>query len=215
MPVNIAKYRKMKELGEENFDITKLVGYYPDVSHSHLVKALSLNGITNHREVPSRYCKIDKNFKTDENQLKVTIEKDLADGLIPFFFMGVIGSTPVGGSDDVEKIAQICQEYSLYSMIDGAYSGTFGICSEFSELFKGLDKIDAYIINPCKTMLSGLNTTILYANNRKEFKESLKLDEKYTINDLRLGDFNGLGILQLDAVLQNYGYEGIKIDFGR
>lgn len=179
---HVAKYKKIKELTKgneksaENY-LSKLVGYYGDVSHSHAQKAFVLNNIPHQRELPYLYDQQERNFKFDIKKLILTIKKDIENDLIPFFIFGVLGSTPAGSNDDLDALADVCENYGIYLMIDAAYAGSFFICKEFQKYQKGLERANSYCINPAKTLLTGMDAAIIAIEDANLVRESFELKD--------------------------------------
>ena len=180
---HVAKFKILTKLSktgtEKKYDLLKkLVGYYGDVSHSHTLKAFVLNGITNSRQIPSKFNSQTQNFEMDYVYLKKQILKDVENGLIPFFLFGVIGATPTGGNDNLNHLGDIAKEFDMFFMVDAAYAGCFFICKEFRQYKSGLQKANGYVINPAKTMLTGMDTSILCIDDQDLVYNALEIDPK-------------------------------------
>lgn len=214
---NIAKMRKIKSAKNPHETVEmmkKLVGYFPDVSHSHAVKALSLNNFGEIREIPSRFDEVEGNFKMNEKILRETIEEDIKKGFIPALVMAVIGATPTGGNDDLVTIGKMCKEFDAYMLVDAAYAGCFFVVPELRHYIKGLEYADGYIFNPSKMMLTGLDCSVLFVNDMKENALALGIEdfntERPCVADLKMGDTTRGGLFKTHFMLQEYGIEGMQ-----
>jgi len=87
-----------------------MVNYFPITSHSHCTKSLSFLDIQHMRSIPSIYSPESNTFNMDVQYLESLIQKDKSEGLIPFFCMGVMGTTSTGGNDDFSSIGAICKK---------------------------------------------------------------------------------------------------------
>jgi len=215
LTTHVAKERKLAGFqdGERRDVLGRLVGYYPDVSHSHAIKAQLINEIKHHREIPSKYCELKGNFSMDLEKLKEQILQDKAQGLIPFWCMGVIGATPTGGNDDLQKLGALCNEEEIFLMVDAAYAGCFMVCDEFKHIISGLEYADAYALNPAKMMLCSMDSALLYFSSFEEVKNSLAITLPSTLTSismLKLGDSTRSGLMKLKFMKRSYGIEGMQ-----
>ena len=111
LAIHTAKLRKMAEkgLGLDNPEILKLVGYYSETTHISTSKTLILKDIAHRRAVP---CYMDEkigNYIVNVKKLRGMIEKDLKDGLIPFYYGASVGTTFSAAIDQIDEIGEICR----------------------------------------------------------------------------------------------------------
>jgi len=83
--------------------LSKLVAYASDQSHSSVERA-GLLGATKIRLLPT-----DKNLSLRGITLSNQIEKDKANGLIPFFVVATLGTTNTCAFDNLPEIGKICE----------------------------------------------------------------------------------------------------------
>lgn len=215
LTAHIAKMRKLKGVEEKDKGdlMDKLVGYFPDVSHSHAIKALSLNNFKEVREVPSRFDEDEGNFKMDDVEFRKIVEEDIKKGLIPTFMMSVVGATPTGGNDDLETLGKICKEFGIYMLVDAAWAGVFFVKPELRKYIKGLEYADSYLFNPSKMMLVGIDCAALYISDLEENAKALGMDldwNQLSLSDMKILDTTKAGLFKLHFMFQNYGVEGMQ-----
>jgi glutamate/tyrosine decarboxylase-like PLP-dependent enzyme len=170
---------KLQKLKSSGFDISKttnhpeskFVLYYYDVAHSHVQKAAILNDIKHLRELPSIYDPKTKEFKFDYQMLDDQMQKDASDGLIPFVAFGVIGATANGMADDLPALTKICKKHDAYCIVDAAWSGTFTCNEEFKFYLEGLEKVDFYLMNFSKCGGSGMESSIIFMQEKTKYME--------------------------------------------
>lgn len=94
----------MKELGIDERDprILKLVGYFSSTAHACSYKALYLKDIPYQKAVPCVMNDEIGNLQTDLLAFEVMIKKDIADGLIPFWYGCSFGTTATCGYDQID-----------------------------------------------------------------------------------------------------------------
>jgi aromatic-L-amino-acid/L-tryptophan decarboxylase len=137
--------------------------------------------------------------------LKETIEKDIEDGLIPFFvsinllklwnfrfgiFMKIIkkvvatlGTTSVCSFDDLNQIGQVCNEKNVWLHVDAAYAGSSFICPEFRHYLNGVELTDSFNFNPHKWLLVNFDCSALWVRNRSYLVDAFNVDPLYLKHD--------------------------------
>lgn len=91
-------------------------------------------------------------YKTDVGALKrKLIEMDPKKRLKIAAIVAVAGETETAQVDDLEAIADLCQEFNIHLHVDAAYGGPF-ILSRKGYLFKGIDRADSITVDPHKMM---------------------------------------------------------------
>ena len=107
LAVHAAKRLKLEKEGIEPEDprSLKLVGYVSETAHICSIRALMLKDIHHRRSVPCYFDDKVRNYVVDLKQLEEIIEKDVKDGLIPFFYGASIGTTWSGAIDQVPEIS--------------------------------------------------------------------------------------------------------------
>jgi glutamate/tyrosine decarboxylase-like PLP-dependent enzyme len=71
------------------------------------------------------------------------VQKDVSDGLIPFWYGSTWGTTATCAYDQVDEIADVCAEFGLWLNLDAAYAGSSWVIPEYRKKVKGLEKIDS------------------------------------------------------------------------
>lgn len=228
MAVNLAKKMAIqKELKRDPTQRTsdilkKLVGYFPSTSHSHCVKSLSLLDIQHNRAVQSVYLKDLNTYNVDLEGLESQIAEDKSNGLIPFFCMGVLGTTATGANDDLRSLSVISKRNDMFFMIDGAWGGAFladpqvhvDLENQLEDYARSMDYkygklepntswnfdgVDCIVINLSKIGLTGMDVTLSYINNRTQkspaingFFNTFEAEEDQELGSLSNNQYNRL-----------------------
>lgn len=82
----------------------KFVGYYSAHSFTSSEKALMLKDINYRRIIPVVFSDKVNNFVPDMENLKNTLKKDIADGLIPIWYGATLGTTGTCAYDPIEEL---------------------------------------------------------------------------------------------------------------
>ena len=129
--------------------LPNLTIYCSDQTHSSIDRALVFLGLGRNclRKIPSN-----ETFQIDMENLKKTLEIDIANGFLPFMLIGNAGTTNTGSIDPLEDLGKISEYYQLWFHIDGAYGLPAIQIPELRNQFNGINKADSIIINPHKWM---------------------------------------------------------------
>lgn len=136
-------------------DFHRLVVYLSGQTHHSLQKALKIAGLG---EAQLRYLTLDNNFHIDSNDLKLAIEEDKKNGLLPFFVNASMGTTNTGTIDPINEMADISAQYKVWFHVDAAYGGFFKLVPEMKDKFTGVEKADSITLDPHKSLFLPFGT---------------------------------------------------------
>jgi aromatic-L-amino-acid decarboxylase len=229
LSIQMAKYKKMKELGLWFGDtkISNFVAYISDYSFIAYYRHFFIKEIKHVRKIPSILK--DNKISLDLENFYKTYEEDVKNGLIPFFYGGTIVSTCTNSSDPVDLLGKFCREKGIHYNVDAAYSSTFMCIPEIRERYD-LENINSICINLSKAGLCGLGSSQFYVDDKHMFVESISgkndsnlialpeyLNNEVTTNDDVVDYTNwqtGWGrrfeALKIFFVYQRFGTEGFQ-----
>src|SRR5260370_11184800 len=95
--------------------------YLSEEGHSCLRKDSHFLGLGEPRRIP-----VDDSFRMKLSALREAVERDRAEGLLPFCVAASAGTVNTGAVDPLDDLADFCREQELWLHVDGAY-GAFGI----------------------------------------------------------------------------------------
>lgn len=215
-----AKEKKVAEILATNPNLdplvikSKLVAYSSDQSNSSIEKA-GLLGST-----PMRLLPTDKHGRLRESTLIEAMQKDRENGLIPFYVVGCLGTTPTCAFDDLTEIGPICQREKVWLHIDAAYAGAAFSCPEFRYLLKGVEYADSFNFNPHKWMLVNYDCSAMWLKDARYLVNSFDVERVYLEADQMpsMPEYRHWQIplgrrfrsLKVWFVLRAYGEEGIQ-----
>lgn len=173
LAVQYAKYRKQKELKIFNDPrVFKFVAYISEYSFFVYRKVFHLKEVYHFRKIPVIYCKDTKSISLDMEFLKEQVKKDIAEGLIPFFYGGTIGSTCCNIDDPVEKISEFCKENNMLYAVDTAYSSTYFVIPEIRKRYH-FEGVNVILTNLSKAGLVGGASAQIFVDDKKLYVESI------------------------------------------
>ncbi|KCV72362.1 hypothetical protein H696_01755 [Fonticula alba] len=109
------------------------------------------------------------------------IETDLAEGLIPFYVCGTIGTTNTVAIDDIGGLADVAEKYGIWLHVDGAYAGSALACEEFRDGLQhaALARVQSLAINPHKWMLVNFDCTVFWVERKQDLLNALSIERHY------------------------------------
>ncbi|CAD5119187.1 DgyrCDS7824 [Dimorphilus gyrociliatus] len=153
--------------------ITKFVVYASDQAHSSVERACLLAAVE-FRSVPSN-----ENEEMTGEALEEMIQKDIDNGLIPFYVVATLGTTPSCAFDRLLEVGPVCKKHDIWLHIDAAYAGSSFICPEFRPLLDGVEFADSFNFNPHKWLLVTFDCSTLWLKNNKYLVETFNVDPLY------------------------------------
>jgi aromatic-L-amino-acid/L-tryptophan decarboxylase len=197
----------------------RLVAYTSSQAHSSIEKAAMVAGIGRENV---RLIDVDQDFAMRADLLRVRIEKDRSNGLIPFFVCATVGTTSSNAMDPLDAIGAICREKKLWFHVDAAMSGTAALCPEFRHIHRGIEMADSYVFNPHKWMFTTFDCSCFYVADRKALTQALSILPEYLRNQATdagaVIDYRDWHVqlgrrfrsLKLWFVIRHYGIEGLQ-----
>lgn len=197
----------------------KLIAYTSPQAHSSVEKAVKIAGIGRRN---LRMVEVDETFAMRPDSLEALIKQDREAGLNPFFVSATVGTTSSNAFDPLERIGPICSHHDLWLHVDGAMSGTAGICAEFRHLFSGLEFANSYCFNPHKWMFTNFDCDCFWVDDRSVLIKSLSILPEYLKNQATesgaVTDYRDWQVplgrrfraLKLWFVIRHYGVEGLR-----
>jgi aromatic-L-amino-acid decarboxylase len=195
-------------------DLPLLRVYCSEHTHSSIDKAVILLGLGQKSlvKIPTT-----ERFEMDVEKLSEAIREDKMRGYLPFCVIPTIGTTSSSSVDNVDLIADICEQNNLFLHVDTAYAGSAAIVPEFQHYFQGCQRADSIVTNPHKWLFTPFDLSVLYVKDLDLLKrtfslvaEYLKVTENVT-NQMDYGIQLGRRFrsLKLWFVMRYFGHEGL------
>lgn len=119
---------------------SRLTGYTSAGAHGCVAQAVEMAGLGTEA---LRIIPMNDRFEMDTVALEAAIQRDLRDGLMPFFVAGTAGSVNVGAVDDLRTIADIAQKHGLWFHVDGAFGALAMLSPELAPRLNGIERADS------------------------------------------------------------------------
>lgn len=214
-----ARERKTNFLTNDTGCLGNLVAYVSEHTHSSVEKAVKIAGIGKDN---LRLIGVDEKMSMRSDLLEETIQKDKADGLIPFFVCATVGTTSTNAIDPLEEIGMVSKKHGLWMHIDAAMSGTAAICPDYRYILNGVELADSFSFNPHKWMFTNFDCNCFYVADRSALIKTLSILPEYLKNQatesgavidyrdwhIQLG--RRFRALKLWFVIRHYGVQGLQ-----
>ncbi len=227
LSVHAAKHKKMAELSIDFTDVRmlKFVGYYSGICHSQNYKGLYIKDIPYRREIPIYYNEQVQNYQIKVDEFEKMVEKDISEGLIPFWCGTTLGSTSLGCNDPIAEVAAVCKKHGIFLNVDAAWAGAALVVPEIrEEIGKGLEGVDSMAINFGKWNMCGNNSAVFFVADKLNYRESLlggptpeflknKFTNEYDIidyKDWQIGLGRRFNSLRFWYMIRSLGVEGMR-----
>lgn len=122
----------------------QLVGYCSGQAHSSVLKAVQVLGLGANalRAVP-----FNDDFTMDVGALEAMIDSDRQKGLQPFCVVATAGTVNTGAIEDIEGVAALCKDKSIWLHVDAAFGGFAILLDEYRERLASMAQADSIVFD--------------------------------------------------------------------
>ncbi len=178
----------------------QMVLYASQEIHSSIQKAVELLGLGSEA---LRYVPANDYFQIDLEALKTAIARDREQGRRPFCVVGGAGTVNTGAVDDLDALADICQQENLWLHVDGAFGAWATLAPSVREQVAGLERADSLAFDLHKWMYMPHEIGCVLVRHPEEHHQTFSLTPVYLA---RAGDGRGLTGGDLPW-LTDYGFQ--------
>lgn len=157
-----------------------LAVYCSSEAHYSNQRAVELLGIG---RTSMRSVAIDEQHRMNIAELRKAVEADIAAGIKPMAVIASAGTTLTGAVDDLNAIADICDEFNIWMHVDGAYGGPAAGALTSAPLFSGLNRADSITIDAHKWLFVPKACSILLVKDIETLASTFRHDEAYMPHD--------------------------------
>lgn len=172
--IAIATARKAKDIRARQIEET--VVYTTRQTHHSLLKALRINGL---HECVLRVVPADADYRMNVTELVQAIERDRANGLLPFLVISNAGSTDAGAVDPLPEVAGIAARFGLWHHVDAAYGGFFLLTRHGEKKLAGIELADSVILDPHKGLFLPYGSGIVLVKDGNLLRQTFSQEANY------------------------------------
>lgn len=126
-----------------------LTVYASTETHSSNHKAVELLGLGKHwmRAIP-----VNDKYQIDVQAIKAALADDISAGYKPVCIIGNAGTVNTGAIDDLDALADICEQEGIWFHVDGAFGALAALSDDLRERVAGLERADSLAFDLHKWM---------------------------------------------------------------
>jgi aromatic-L-amino-acid decarboxylase len=154
----------------------RMVLYASEEIHSSIQKAVELLGLGSGA---LRLVPVNDRFQIDLQALKANIARDREDGHQPFCVVGAAGTVNTGAIDDLEALADICQEEDLWLHVDGAFGAWAVLAPGARDQLVGMERADSLAFDLHKWMYMPYEIGCVLVRHEEDHRNTFSLTAPY------------------------------------
>jgi aromatic-L-amino-acid decarboxylase len=191
--------------------------YCSEQTHSSVEKAVKIAGLGKKSLVK---IAVREDFSMNPDKLKIAINEDIKNGLVPCCVIATIGTTGTTAIDPLRAIGEICAEKGIWLHVDAALAGTALLLPEFQWMLDGREFIDSLVFNPHKWMFTNFDCSAFFTRDAASLIKTFEILPEYLKTRTRgiVNDYRDWGVplgrrfraLKLWCVIRCYGVTGIQ-----
>lgn len=151
----------------------------------------------------------DADFRMDVDDLQRQIDRDTAQGDVPFCVVGQVGSINVGAIDPLEEIGRVCRSRGLWFHADGACGAVGAILSEKRDLYRGLESADSVTLDPHKWLYIPYECGCVLVRDTEKLRRAFSMSAPYLRGTLPT-EYTGLDYYEYGPQMSR-GFKALKV----
>ena len=154
----------------------KMVLYASQEVHSSIQKAVELLGLGSEalRRLP-----VNDYFQIDLQILKKAIAEDREKGYLPFCVVGAAATTNTGGIDDLDALADLCQQKNLWLHVDGAFGAWVALAPKARRKVAGMERADSLALDLHKWMSMPYEIGCVLVRHEEQHRNAFSVMPEY------------------------------------
>jgi glutamate/tyrosine decarboxylase-like PLP-dependent enzyme len=165
--------------------------------HNCVNKSVELLGLG---EDSLRLIETNDAYEIDLEQLKRQVKQDKANGLQPFCVIGNAVTVNTGACDDLNALADFCEQENLWFHVDGAIGALLVLSDPFKHLVRGIERADSIAFDLHKWMYLPYEAGCSIVRKGKQHYQAFSLHADYLKHEER-------GLAAGEIWFSDYGVE--------
>lgn len=159
-----------------------LIVYTSIEGHSCHQKSVELLGLGN---ANLRKIKANADYSMDIDALKQAIADDRRAGFLPICVIGSSGTINTGAIDDLNAMADICEQEDIWFHIDGAIGAVAVLAEDIKPTLKGIERADSVALDLHKWMHIPFEAGCIVVKSEKAHRLTFSLTPEYLAHETR------------------------------
>jgi len=188
----------------------KMTIYGSEETHSSNQKAIELLGLGSDafRKIP-----VNEEFQIDIESLKAHISEDQENDYHPICIIGNAGTINTGAFDDLNSLANICEQEDMWFHVDGAFGAWAILSPKLKSLVSGINRADSLAFDLHKWMYMPYEVGCTLVKKEEEHRQAFSLTPDYLTHTLR-GIGGGEKWFSDYGVQLSRGFRALKVWMG-
>ncbi len=189
--------------------LRKMVVYASEEVHSSVSKAVQLLGLGANA---LHLVPVNDYYQIDLEALQAAIDADRRAGYRPICVVGAAGTTNTGAVDNLERLADLCQQEGLWFHVDGAFGAWAVLAPRVRQLVAGMERANSLAFDLHKWMYMPYDIGCVLVTNEDQLASAFAVNPAYLAHgegDLGLtgSDLPWFGSYGLEL---SRGFRGLK-----
>lgn len=170
------------DIRAEGLKENNLVFYASTEIHSCNTKAVELLGLGTKG---LKKIAVNDDYTVNIKALKKQIAEDKANGLQPICLIGTSGTVNTGAIDDLNAIADICEQENLWFHVDGAIGAIAMLSDTLKPQLKGIERADSVALDLHKWLHMPFEAGCVIIKDNESHKKTFSLIPEYLEKNTR------------------------------
>ena len=170
------------DIRKEGLKENNLVFYASTEVHSCNTKAIELLGLGTKG---LKKIAVNKDYTINIDALKKQITKDKANGLQPVCIIATSGTVNTGAIDNLNAIADICEQENLWFHVDGAIGAIAMLSDTLKPQLKGIERADSVALDLHKWLHMPFEAGCVVIKDNDNHKKTFSLIPEYLAKNTR------------------------------
>jgi aromatic-L-amino-acid decarboxylase len=144
--------------------------------HSSIQKAIEILGLGSEA---LRLLPTNDYYQIDLEKLEAAIRKDREEGGTPLCVIGAAGTTNTGSIDNLEALADICEQEKLWFHVDGAFGAWAALAPRARSQVVGIERADSLALDLHKWMYMPYEIGCVLVRNAEDHRKAFSLTPDY------------------------------------
>jgi aromatic-L-amino-acid decarboxylase len=144
--------------------------------HSSIQKAAELLGLGSEALC---FLPVNDYYQIDLEKLEAAIRKDREGGSTPFCVVGAAGTTNTGSIDNLDALADICEQEKLWFHVDGAFGAWAALAPRARSKVVGIERADSLALDLHKWMYMPYEIGCIFVRNEEQHRKAFSLTPDY------------------------------------
>jgi aromatic-L-amino-acid/L-tryptophan decarboxylase len=186
----------------------RLLVYTSTEGHSCIRKAVELLGLgsDNVRVMP-----VDAQRRMLVQTLAAAIQQDMAAGHVPIAVAASAGTVNSGAIDPLADLRLLCDRYSLWLHVDGAYGAPAILSTQYKQELAPIALADSVAMDPHKWLYIPVEAGLVLIRDGRAMRDTFSLVPPYLRNDGKTSDIFGLPWFSEYGLQQTRGFRALKV----